>query len=123
MPNEPADCNEPTFEQALTQLEQIVRKLEEGQLGLSDALGQYEAGVGHLKRCYDALEKAERKIELLAGVDAAGNPITRPFDDAELTLEVKAGSRSRRRSAKPAKATPSAPPTATEDIDDPPGLF
>ena len=123
MPNETDDCTEPTFEQALLQLEQIVRKLEEGQLGLSDALGHYEAGIGHLKRCYDALEKAERKIELLAGVDAAGNLITRPFDDAELTLEEKAGSRSRRRSAKPS-AKPAAPPvTAAEDVDDPPGLF
>ena len=114
-------CQELTFEQALAQLELIVRKLEEGQLGLSESLAEYEAGVRHLQQCYAALEKAERKIELLAGVDAAGNPITRPFDDAELTLEQKAESRSRRRSAKPAKAPP--PPAADKDIDDPPGLF
>ncbi len=122
MSNEPSSTDEPTFEQALTQLEQIVRKLEEGQLGLSDALGHYESGIGHLKRCYDALEKAERKIELLAGIDAAGNPITRQFDDAEQTLEEKAGTRSRRRPAKPTKSA--APPvSAAEDIDDSPGLF
>lgn len=122
MPNEPSSSETPTFEHALSQLEQVVRKLEEGQLGLSDALGQYEAGIGHLKLCYDALEKAERKIELLSGVDAAGNPVTRPFDDAELSLEEKAGTRSRRRST---KATKSAVPpvSTTEDIDDSPGLF
>jgi exodeoxyribonuclease VII small subunit len=117
-----ANCDELTFEQALGQLEQIVRKLEEGQLGLSDSLAHYETGVHHLKLCYDALAKAERKIELLSGVDAAGNPITTPFDDTNLPLEDKAGARSRRRSAKPAKSPPPAP-SAAEDIDDPPGLF
>jgi exodeoxyribonuclease VII small subunit len=116
MPSEPAD--ELTFEQALAQLEQIVRKLEEGQPGLSDALALYELGVRHLKQCHDALAKAERKIELLAGIDAAGNPVTRPFEDAELSLEEKAESRARRRTARPAKAAP-----ARDDIDDPPGLF
>lgn len=116
-------CDEPTFEQALAQLEVIVRKLEEGQLGLSDALAQYEAGIGHLKRCYEALDKAERKIELLAGVDAAGNLVTRPFDDAELSLEEKAGTRSRRRSAKPSKSASSPPAPAGQDVDDSPGLF
>lgn len=95
MPQDPL-----TFEQALEQLELIVRKLEEGQLGLSDSLAAYESGIAHLKQCYGALEAAERKIELLAGIDAAGNPITKPFDDAEQNLEQKAESRSRRRSAK-----------------------
>jgi exodeoxyribonuclease VII small subunit len=113
-------CDELTFEQALAQLELIVRKLEEGQLGLSDALAQYELGVRHLKQCHDALAKAERKIELLAGVDAAGNPVMRAFDDADMTLEQKADSRSRRRTAKPSKATASAPEA---ESDDQPGLF
>jgi len=115
----PDPGGELTFEQALAQLEQTVRKLEEGQPGLSDALSLYEQGVRHLKQCHDALAKAERKIELLAGIDAAGNPITRPFDDSELTLEEKAESRGRRRTAKPAAKT-----SPTRDvIDDSPGLF
>lgn len=99
----PHDEPELTFEQALEQLEQTVRTLEEGQLGLSDSLAAYENGIARLKQCYAALETAERKIELLAGIDAAGNPITRPFDDEEQNLEQKAESRSRRRTAKPEK--------------------
>jgi exodeoxyribonuclease VII small subunit len=117
MPDEsPAEL---TFEQALAQLELIVRRLEEGQLGLGEALAQYEAGVRHLKQCYAALEEAERKIELLAGIDAAGNPVTRPFDDAQLALEDKADQRSKRRTAKPARPEP----PKRENIEDAPGLF
>lgn len=121
MAHDSAPGEELTFEQALQQLEAVVRKLEEGDLGLTDALAEYEAGVRHLKQCHAALAQAERKIELLSGVDAAGNPVTRPFDDAELTLEQKAESRSRRRSSKTAKPAP--PPAGDEDIDDRPGLF
>ncbi len=87
-----------SFEQSLQRLDEIVHQLEEGQLGLGDSLERYEEAVGHLKHCQKALETAERKIELLAGVDAEGNPVTEPFDDREMTLDEKAASRSRRRS-------------------------
>ncbi len=87
-----------TFEQALEKLETVVRRLEEGQLGLGESLECYEEGVRHLKHCYRALEETERKIELLAGVDADGNPITEAFDDADMTLDEKAAARGQRRS-------------------------
>ena len=87
-----------SFEQSLEKLEQIVRELEDGQLGLSESLERYEEGVKHLRLCYRLLETAERKIELLSGIDAQGNPITEPFDDAELSLDEKAAARSQRRS-------------------------
>jgi exodeoxyribonuclease VII small subunit len=91
---------EPTFEEALEQLEGIVHELEEGQIGLDHALQRYEQGVKSLRRCYDLLQKAERRIELLSGVDAEGNPVTQPFDDrSSLSLEEKREGRSRRRSA------------------------
>ena len=72
---------EQTFEQALSALEQIVRDLEDGRLGLSESLARYEQGVKLLKNCYAQLEKAERRIELLTGIDAAGNAVVAPFDD------------------------------------------
>ena len=91
---------DPTFEEALDQLEGIVHELEEGQIGLDQALQRYEQGVKSLRRCYDLLQKAERRIELLSGVDAEGNPVTQPFDDrSSLSLEEKREGRSRRRSA------------------------
>jgi exodeoxyribonuclease VII small subunit len=88
----------PTFEQALEQLEGIVHQLEEGDIGLAEALDHYETGIGLLKQCYGLLERAERRIELLSGVDAAGNPITEPFaDDGERPLEEKGQNRAKRR--------------------------
>ena len=43
------------------------------ELGLGESLACYEEGVKLLKLCYNLLEQAERKIELLSGVDAEGN--------------------------------------------------
>ena len=71
----------PSFEEALKRLEEIVRLLEEGDVGLNEALAQYEEGVKLLRQSYDLLQRAERRIELLSGVDADGNPICEPFDD------------------------------------------
>lgn len=117
--SQPESSRTPSFEQSLATLESIVDQLEDGELGLTDALSRYEEGVKLLKQCYEALQKAERKIELLAGVDAEGNAITQPFDDAQMTLEEKAQSRGRRRSkaaTKPAEPTEQA--TADDDSSD-----
>jgi len=73
--------DQPNFEQALERLEEIVHLLEEGDLGLNEALQRYEEGVKLLRQSYDLLQRAERRIEILSGVDAQGNPITQPFDD------------------------------------------
>ena len=109
----------PTFEQSLARLERSVRQLEEGKLGLSESLQCYEDGVQQLKQCYRELEAAERKIELLAGVDAEGKPVTEPFDEREMTLDEKAASRSQRRS-RPANRTS---PSADDESGPPGGLF
>jgi exodeoxyribonuclease VII small subunit len=112
-----------SFEQSLDELEKIVADLESGKLGLSDALSRYEEGVRHLKACQQLLERAERKIELLSGVDADGNPITEPFADAEIeTLEEKSAVRSQRRTAV-AKASSVRISVESDDIDDCSRLF
>lgn len=86
------------FEESLVELETIVAELEGGELGLEAALERYELGISRLKQCHSQIEKATRKIELLSGVDAAGNPVTEPFDDEEhQSLEAKKDARSRRR--------------------------
>jgi exodeoxyribonuclease VII small subunit len=94
-----SEPEELTFEEAMARLEKIVTQLEEGQLGLSESLARYEEAVQHLKQCHEALERAERRIQLLTGVDEDGNPLTEPFDDEALTLEEKQQSRPRRRSS------------------------
>ena len=84
----------------MASLEEIVRALEEDELSLNKALGRYEEGVRLLRQCYGLLEGAERRIELISGIDAEGNPIGQPFQDpAGASLEQKGESRSRRRTA------------------------
>jgi exodeoxyribonuclease VII small subunit len=74
-----------SFEQALVELERIVRVLEDGQTSLEEALTRYEAGVGLLKRCYAQLGTAEQRIVMLTGTDESGKPVTRVFDHAAAT--------------------------------------
>jgi exodeoxyribonuclease VII small subunit len=84
---EPADPL--SFEDSLIQLEQTVRELEDGRLGLDDALARYEQGVGLIKSCHARLRQAEQRILLLTGVDDAGGPVLQPFQH-EATAAVKA---------------------------------
>jgi exodeoxyribonuclease VII small subunit len=117
------DSDAPSFEDSLGELESIVGELESGKLGLSDALARYELGVKHLKSCHQLLERVERKIELLSGMDAEGNPITEPFDESEhASLEDKAAARGRRRSSGTTGPTGKRRPTDV-DMDDPTRLF
>ncbi len=120
MAKKKAVAKTPTFEQSLEQLEEIVAKLEGGDLPLSESLEQYEQGTQHLKACHKMLSQAERRIELVAGVDASGQPRTEPFCDADdvenESLTTKGASRSRRRSTK----TRSKP---QDEVDDSSSLF
>jgi exodeoxyribonuclease VII small subunit len=88
-----------TFEKSLSALESIVHNLEDGELGLAEALARYEDGVKHLKHCYQRLEEAERKIELLTGVAENGSPCTEPFEESSESLAETAGRRRRGKQA------------------------
>jgi exodeoxyribonuclease VII small subunit len=113
---------QPSFESALKRLEEIVHLLEEGDIGLQESLERYEEGVKLLRQSYDLLERAERRIELLSGVDAEGNPITQPFDDTATFGQEEPGKRrSRRRSASNAPPESSTPelPFGEMGIDEP----
>lgn len=115
----------PDFEQALAELESIMHELEDGKLGLAEGLARYERGIGLLKQCHELLSLAERRIELLCGVDADGNPVTQPFEPGpEQTLEEKARSRGKRRSAaRPAVERGADEAESTGEVDEPRGLF
>ncbi len=118
-----ASAAELNFEDALVRIEAIVHELEEGQTGLSESLARYEQGVALLRQCYGLLEKAERRIELLVGVDGSGNLLTEPFDDtATADREPPEAPRSRRRTAKPPKA-PAEPSADCAEVDVPESLF
>lgn len=57
------------FEDKLGELEQLVSKMEEGDLGLEDSLKAFEHGVNLVKECQQALEKAEQKVKVLTSGD------------------------------------------------------
>ena len=63
----------PTFEAALKQLEEIVQKLEKGELPLEESLTLYEDGIRLSRLCHAKLEEAEGKIRMLVK-DAKGAP-------------------------------------------------
>ena len=75
----PAETPPPPFEEALAELEQILRDLEDGTTTLEDALARYERGVGLLRQCYGQLRDAEQRIQQLAGLTADGKPDLKPF--------------------------------------------
>ena len=103
MPDEPKPT-EPTFEQALSQLERIVASLEQGEPELTSALAKYEKGVLLLTQCHRLLDQAEQSVALLTGVDDEGKPITAPFDAAATVA------RESRPTAPTARPSPSIPP-------------
>jgi exodeoxyribonuclease VII small subunit len=90
-------CDNLTFDQALSELEQTVRDLEDGQLGLEEALGRYERGIGLLRQCYAQLRQAEQKVLLLTGVDGEGQPVTQPFEPPPTGPELARADSKRRR--------------------------
>ena len=75
-PDSDAKFENLSFEDALTQLERIVRSLDTGQSNLETSLADYEKGVKLLRHCHAALQNAERRIEILKGVSADGMPMT-----------------------------------------------
>ncbi|MCD9005396.1 exodeoxyribonuclease VII small subunit [Luteimonas sp. XNQY3] len=83
MPKKPAAAETSPvadFENALTQLETLVERMEGGELSLEESLGAYERGVSLYRRCQQALEDAELRVKLLS--DPASPERAQPFGDA-----------------------------------------
>ncbi|HAD08652.1 MAG TPA: exodeoxyribonuclease VII small subunit [Porticoccaceae bacterium] len=60
------------FEDKIEQLETLVEELEEGNLGLEDALKSFEKGVKLTRECQLALQNAEQRIRVLEKQDDGG---------------------------------------------------
>ncbi|HRO28220.1 MAG TPA: exodeoxyribonuclease VII small subunit [Luteimonas sp.] len=58
------------FETSLDQLEQLVGKMEQGEMSLEESLAAYERGVGLYRSCQQALEQAELRVRLLSDPEA-----------------------------------------------------
>jgi exodeoxyribonuclease VII small subunit len=86
-PTEPTpDAREPDqavpFEQILTQLEELVKQLESGELPLEDSLAVFEKGMALSRQGTSILAAAEKKVEILLR-DRNGEPEIRPFEGGE----------------------------------------
>jgi exodeoxyribonuclease VII small subunit len=68
-----------SFEESLARLEQVVRDLEEGRLGLDEGLARYQEGVGLIKSCYAQLQQVEQRIFQLVGSNEDGQLTLQPF--------------------------------------------
>lgn len=68
------------FEKKLKRLEDIVEKMESGDLSLDDSLKLFEEGVKLSRDCQGQLTAAEEKVKVLLSVDSDGKAVTRDFD-------------------------------------------
>jgi exodeoxyribonuclease VII small subunit len=67
------------FETALKRLEEIVKKLEGGDLSLDSALELFEEGIKLSRFCHTKLEQAERRVEILLK-NGSGQTRSVPFE-------------------------------------------
>ena len=67
------------FEKKLNRLEEIVGKMEKGDISLEESLKFFEEGVQLSRECNAKLTEAELKVKKLMSFDKDGNPVTAPF--------------------------------------------
>ena len=61
-----SDITKLTFEQAITELTDIVGNIEQGRIPLADSLSRYEEGMALIKHCRALLQSAEKRIEKIS---------------------------------------------------------
>jgi exodeoxyribonuclease VII small subunit len=82
-PTKPAKStskNEPKFEDAMSELEDVVRQLEAGDVPLEESLAAFEKGVSLVRLLHTRLDSVQEKIEELTQNDR-GRPETKPLVD------------------------------------------
>jgi exodeoxyribonuclease VII small subunit len=65
------------FESALGELEQLVAKMEGGDLSLADSLQAFEQGIRLTRQCQQALASAEQRVQIL--LEQNGESVAQPF--------------------------------------------
>jgi exodeoxyribonuclease VII small subunit len=74
----PKDAPRLDFETAMRDLEELVERLEQGDLPLEESLAAFERGVMLTRSCQMALKEAEQKVEIL--LKKSGEPSLEDFD-------------------------------------------
>lgn len=75
------------FEKKLGRLEEIVQKMEKGDLGLEESLKIFEEGIKLSRQCHTQLNDAEAKVKKLVGFDPEGNEKTVDFNNEAQKVE------------------------------------
>ncbi|MGA9572408.1 MAG: exodeoxyribonuclease VII small subunit [Lysobacterales bacterium] len=68
----------PDFEKTLAELEQLVAKLEEGDLSLDESLSGFKHGIELTRQCQAALDNAQQTVEILTNSQDEGS--LKPFE-------------------------------------------
>jgi len=71
------------FEKKLKRLEEIVLKMEKGDLPLEESLKLFEEGVKLSRECHKRLSEAESQVKVLMGFDEQGQILTKDFSPEE----------------------------------------
>ena len=77
-----------SFEDALAELERIVRALDAGQSSLEASLRDYEKGIQLLRHCHATLQNAERRIEILKNVHPDGSFKTETASESQFLTDA-----------------------------------
>ncbi|MCD6255875.1 MAG: exodeoxyribonuclease VII small subunit [Deltaproteobacteria bacterium] len=67
------------FEDAISRIEEIIKKLETGEIPLEESLKLFEEGINLINFCQKKLNEVEQKVEILVK-NEGGEVETRPFD-------------------------------------------
>ncbi len=71
------------FEKKLGRLEDIVQKMEKGELALEESLKLFEEGIKLSRECHTRLTEAETKVKKLISIDSSGKAVTEDFTATE----------------------------------------
>src|ERR1700730_2064118 len=101
------------FEEELKDLEEIVGKIDSGELTLEDSIGAFERGVALVRSLNQKLDEIEKKVEVLSR-NTQGDLRTAAFEG----LEDEAPAPPKRDNSTRDKAIPAAPAKNGTDDDD-----
>ncbi|MCE5281893.1 MAG: exodeoxyribonuclease VII small subunit [Deltaproteobacteria bacterium] len=73
------------FEEALEKLEEIVKRMEGGEMSLEESLKAFEEGIRLSRLCAKRLDEADRRVEIL--LKQEGEIVTQPFAGDERETE------------------------------------
>ncbi|NOZ02296.1 MAG: exodeoxyribonuclease VII small subunit [Deltaproteobacteria bacterium] len=82
-----ADTTEKGFEDILKELNEVVEKLEKGNLPLEESIALYTQGVKMLQSARGVLDKAQARLEVLLSAEDGKEPSTEELDPAEFLKE------------------------------------